>query len=86
MQEWTRPDDEATYQQRIGHLAGQLDGGLNGHVLLTDETVSRDGAADLLTGASGLDWFWFNESEDNDRASDLKDEAFLDDLDWILTL
>jgi Ca2+-binding RTX toxin-like protein len=83
MNEWTRPDTEATYEQRINHLDGSLDGGLNGLVLLTDETVSRDRAADVLTGSAGLDWFWFDEADDNDRATDLRDEVFVDDLAWI---
>jgi hypothetical protein len=36
----------------------------------------------VLTGSAGIDWFFFDE--DNDRATDLKDEVFLDDLEWIL--
>ena len=45
------------------------------------DTVGDDGAADVLTGNSGLDWFWFDP--DNDRVTDLHDEAFQNDLDFI---
>jgi Ca2+-binding RTX toxin-like protein len=82
MDEWTRTDTDATYQQRIDRLKAGV--GLNGSVSLDSSTVSRDGAVDILTGSAGLDWFWFDEPDDRDRATDLKDEAFTADLDWIL--
>ena len=37
-----------------------------------DPTVFDDGARDVLTGSSGLDWFIFNTEED--KATDLSDE------------
>ena len=37
------------------------------------ETVTDDDDRDILTGASGLDWFFFNEHID--RATDLHDEV-----------
>lgn len=48
VREWTRTD--ADYNTRIADLrtAG----------LLTSTTVFDDGAADSLTGGSGMDWFW----------------------------
>jgi hypothetical protein len=45
--------------------------------------VSNDGSRDVLTGSSGLDWFFFDPDQDGDRATDLKDEVFADDLEWI---
>ena len=81
MDEWTRADAAATYETRIEHLLGG--GGLNLDTLLDTSTVFSDGAADVLTGSAGLDWFWFNEPDDHDRATDLKDEVFADDLAWI---
>ena len=79
MKEWTT---DLASELRIDHLIHGT--GLNGSVKLNGTTVLDDGFADKLTGSSGLDWFWFNEEEDNDRATDLKDEAFMADLDWIL--
>jgi Ca2+-binding RTX toxin-like protein len=82
MDEWTRTDPDAAYQQRIDRLMAGV--GPDGSVVLDGSTVSRDGAVDMLTGSAGLDWFWFDELDDRDRATDLKDEAFTADLDWIL--
>ena len=48
---------------------------------LGSDTVGDDDAADLLTGNSGLDWFWFDP--DHDRVTDLHNEAFQNDLDFI---
>ena len=39
--------------------------------------------ADKLTGSQGEDWFLFDS--DLDRATDLKHEAFTNDLDFILS-
>ncbi len=44
-----------------------------------------DGSADVLTGSAGYDWFFLDEPDGQDRATDLTDEVFADDLDWILT-
>jgi len=55
------------------------------YFLVTGEggTVVEDDESDKLTGSAGLDWFLYSD-EDNDRATDLKDEAFADVLEWIL--
>jgi hypothetical protein len=37
----------------------------------------------VLTGSSGFDWFFFND-EQEDRATDLNDEVFANDLAFIL--
>ena len=47
------------------------------------ETVVKDDAQDILTGSQGDDWFWFDP--ELDRATDLRDEAFASELDWILS-
>jgi Ca2+-binding RTX toxin-like protein len=87
MAEWTSAREQAT---RVQNLRGmdETQGNtvfgdrLNGNYFLrTADTVSNDDAADVLTGASGLDWFFFDVSRD--RATDLIDEAFADDLAFI---
>jgi Ca2+-binding RTX toxin-like protein len=37
---------------------------------------------DVLTGSAGSDWFFFDQQ--TDRATDLKDEVFNNDLEWLL--
>jgi hypothetical protein len=54
--EWNRQD--LTYVDRIDHLRNG--GGLNGSFLFNASTVTHDGFVDVLTGSSGLDWFWAN--------------------------
>ena len=46
----------SSYADRIAHLTGTA-GGLNGGVFLTAATVPDDGVKDVLTGATGADWF-----------------------------
>ncbi len=74
---WTRTD--LTYSERINTLSDK-----SAPVVLNQTTVQRDGSADVLTGSVGDDWFWFNLNEDGDRVTDLHDEAFAGDLDWLL--
>lgn len=57
--EWTSSSD---YNTRVGHLT-TTNGGLNGSTRLSASTVTDDGAADVLTGNGGLDWFWGNAAE-----------------------
>lgn len=73
--DWTGP---LSYQQRIASL---MNPALRGGVYLGAPTVGDDFAADLLTGSSGNDWFWFDP--DHDRVTDLHNEAFQNDLDFI---
>ena len=73
MEEWT---GSALYQQRIEIL---------NNILVPGYTVFDDPAdEDVVTGSAGNDWFLFDLL--NDRATDLKDEVFANDLDWILNL
>jgi hypothetical protein len=53
--EWASTNN---YVTRISHLQGTNPGGLNGAYLLTAATVSDDGAADVLRGQGGTDWFF----------------------------
>ena len=53
--EWSSGNN---YVTRISHLQGTNPGGLNGGYLLTSATVSNDGAADVLSGQGGTDWFF----------------------------
>ena len=61
-EEWLRDLD---YAQRINHLTNG--GGLNGIFTLNIQTVFDDGVFDMLTGASGLDWFFRGV---NDKVTD----------------
>ncbi len=80
MKEWTRGD--ASYEVRIDHLTNGT--GLNGSaVRLNGATVGHDASDDVLTGSSGLDWFLFDALRD--RATDLHDEVFSNDLEFILS-
>jgi Ca2+-binding RTX toxin-like protein len=54
LDEWTRRD--LTYTQRISNLS-TVPFGLN------RLTVFDDGAADLLTGAAGMDWFFAGNTD-----------------------
>jgi PKD repeat protein len=76
--DWVRTDQ--SYDQRVALLrdATQRNG-----VRLDSTTVGTDADADVLTGSSGMDWFLFKSNQD--RATDLKDEAFLNDLNFILS-
>jgi Ca2+-binding RTX toxin-like protein len=54
LDEWTRRD--LTYTQRISNLS-------TGQFKLNAATVFDDGAADLLTGSAGTDWFFTGPSD-----------------------
>lgn len=83
MAEWT---STRSYHERIENLSNvSLSGDrLNGSTfLILDSTVVNDDglSRDMLTGASGDDWFFFWTPED--KATDLRDEVFANDLEWI---
>ncbi|MGI6414698.1 MAG: PKD domain-containing protein [Thermoguttaceae bacterium] len=94
--EWT---SNRSYQERVDNLTGKESAAetwqarLNDYYFLIPEdnpalkenTVVDDGSADVLTGSAGYDWFFLDEPDGQDRATDLTDEVFADDLDWILT-
>ncbi len=68
LSEWTRIDlgcSYAAYLTRIKHLRGTVGGGLHGGSFLNAATVTDDGAADVLKGGSGFDWFWANLAQDS---------------------
>jgi hypothetical protein len=61
MAEWSRTDE--TYATRVSHLQAPpkgkgATGGLNGSVFLNTSTVFDDNAVDVLTGGTGMDWFF----------------------------
>jgi N-acetylneuraminic acid mutarotase len=81
MAEWTSTRDYATRVNNLRDGSGSTDR-LNGNIFLQDGvSVADDGARDVITGSSGLDWFLFNEEED--KATDLNDEEFADILDFV---
>lgn len=45
------------------------------------QTVTEDNEANVLTGSAGQDWFFFDPL--TDRATDLNDEVFANDLGFI---
>ena len=77
MAEWTRTDKSSA--DRVAALRNG--GGLNGGVVLDGTTLAHDYDADVLTGSAGSDWFLFDPSRD--RVTDLRDEAFTNDLPFI---
>ncbi|MBW3541445.1 MAG: hypothetical protein KY476_14355, partial [Planctomycetes bacterium] len=78
MAEWTSAN---SYAMRIDNLRNG--GGLNGDWKLNSETVGHDADADWLTGSSGSDWFLFDG--ERDRPTDLNDESFVSELEFILS-
>jgi Ca2+-binding RTX toxin-like protein len=57
-------DPGLTFDQKVAALQGGLPNGVH----LGPDTVHDDDAADVLTGGSGIDWFWFDP--DLDRVTD----------------
>jgi Ca2+-binding RTX toxin-like protein len=53
LDEWTSGNSYAT---RVSNIRNG--GGANGAFVLDDTTVIDDGAADILIGSGGQDWFW----------------------------
>ena len=74
--DWARPD--LSNAARIALLG---DATQRGGVYLGSATVGDDISADVLTGSSGQDWFFFNSTQD--RVTDLHNEAFQNDLAFI---
>jgi len=85
LSEWT---SARSYETRILNLtdgSGSSDRTNGGTFLRTvgeDATIFEDTDDDVLTGSSGEDWFFFDKLRD--RATDLKDEVFANDLEFIL--
>lgn len=77
MQQWT---SDNSYENRVAHVR-EGGGSLAGTGIQLDGNIVDDGERDLLTGASGDDLFFGNS--DDDKLTDLKDEAFADILDWM---
>ncbi|MCA9190975.1 MAG: hypothetical protein KDB03_04420 [Planctomycetales bacterium] len=81
MQEWT---SARSYGQRLLNLtdgSGTNDRENDNYFLKWMETVKDDQDKDTLTGSAGSDWFFANI--DDDRITDLHDEAFADDFTFI---
>jgi Ca2+-binding RTX toxin-like protein len=91
--EWT---SAGSYAARVANIMGtgggaSFDARLNGNTFLrvtsdpATTTVFDDGAADVLTGSSGQDWFFANLAGGGvlDRITDLSDREFANDLTFI---
>jgi Ca2+-binding RTX toxin-like protein len=76
MQDWARTDFN-----NAARIALLRDGTQRNGVYLGAATVGDDASADILTGSAGQDWFFFSSTRD--RVTDLHDEAFQNDLDFI---
>lgn len=81
MEEWTSENDYLTRLANLNGTAPRPDR-LNGDSFLNGVSVQDDVDKDKLTGSSGMDWFFLDSL---DKATDLNDEAFADDLDFILS-
>jgi Ca2+-binding RTX toxin-like protein len=91
MAEWTSERDYLTRVANLRDGTGSPEERENGEYFLRTQqpegseltpTVFDDGARDVLTGSSGLDWFIFNTDED--KATDPNDEEFDDVRDFVL--
>lgn len=80
--EWQRTD--LTYAQRVQLLEQGV--GADESIRLDSSTVEHDSSVDMLTGSSGLDWFW--HEFDKDTATDQQDEIVSGHSGggWIITL
>jgi Ca2+-binding RTX toxin-like protein len=80
---WT--DTSKSYNDRVSALT-TTGVGPNQSIKLNANTVSDDGAQDVLTGSSGQDWFLANVSGSGvqDKLTDLSASEFATDLDFIL--
>ena len=67
--------------KRVGFAVHPRDGSRGPAAYLGAATVGTDGAEDVQAGSSGQEWFLFQAGED--RATDLHDKAFVNDLDFI---
>jgi PKD repeat protein len=74
LETWTRRD--LSYTQRVNKLS-------SGPFSLNAATVFDDGAADLLTGAAGMDWFF---ARANDKITDRHPSEVVTTTDSLATL
>jgi Ca2+-binding RTX toxin-like protein len=94
--EWTSGREYEVRIQNLYNGAGTPSDRLNDDYFLKTEdetdtngnvtyaaTVLDDNSKDVLTGSAGMDWFFCDES--SDKITDLHDEAFANELDWILS-
>jgi PKD repeat protein len=85
LREWARTD--ADFATRVSHLNGTSPAGsLNQGVYLTSQTVHDDGAIDILTGDTGLDWYIFNvDGTAHDQATDMStyEASHSDDISFM---
>ncbi|MFO7902492.1 MAG: PKD domain-containing protein [Pirellulaceae bacterium] len=75
LDEWNTGDSVSDRMASI-----QAGDGLTGGSRLDSTTLLRDGQQDMLTGSAGIDWFLFEDDNENDRTTDLDavDEIFTD--------
>jgi Ca2+-binding RTX toxin-like protein len=75
---WT---SDMEYDDRVAALRASP---LRGEGDADEVTVFDDGAADVLTGSAGQDWFLFQaDGEGKDKVTDLSTAEIADDLDFI---
>jgi Ca2+-binding RTX toxin-like protein len=72
-------DPTRTYEQRV--VALKSPNTLPGGVRLDASTTQADASADVLTGSAGQDWFLFDSV--HDRVTDLANQAFDGDREFI---
>lgn len=86
MAEWTSERDYATRVANLADGSGSTDAANCSVYLVADETVFDDDAKDIMTGSAGTDWFFANLEGEGvlDKITDLSDDEFAADLDFIL--
>ena len=77
MDRWNGAEDAAVRQSLV-----------NDYLAANNLIVANDDERDVLTGSAGTDWFFANLEGDGvlDKVTDLDDELFASDLDFILGL
>lgn len=78
MLEWS---SDNPYQERVNHLLGVVQGGLNGRFVLSSSTVRDDEFADHLSGGGGADWFLADAVTDMTLGREM-DEVFTSIEAW----
>lgn len=75
--EWT---SSSSFDTRVGHLLGTIQGGLNGGFTLSLNTVTEDNTKDNLKGSTGRDWYFRNIRSSTVSQRDLITDADVDSV------
>lgn len=78
----------SSFDDRVGHLLGTLDGGVHDGFTLTPSTVKEDSSDDTLNGGNGRDWYLRNRLSAitlwRDVINDVNIDSVFTDIDtWL---